>query len=125
MGIRNGAYATVWEAKPGKGNYMDVRLSTSRKNKQTDSYETDFSGWARFIGKANDLGQLSERTRVQLNEVEVTNHYDKEKNQTFWNVAVFDASLCDSNAPKSAQAPEVKNDFMHIPDDIDDDIPFH
>lgn len=124
MGIRNGAYATVWEAKPGKGNYMDVRLSTSKKNKQTDTYETDFSGWARFIGKANDL-KLSERTRVQLKEVEVTNHYDKEKNQTFWNVAVFDAEVCDYNAPKSEKEPEQQNKWMEVPDTDLDEIPFH
>lgn len=124
MGIRNGAYATIWESKPGKGNYMDVRLSTSKKNKQTDTYETDFSGWARFIGRANELGQLAERTRVKLNEVEVTNHYDKEKNQTYWSVAVFDAELCDSDStPKNSQAhPE---EFLTIPDGIDDEIPFN
>lgn len=41
MGFRNNAYAKVWKSED-KGNYSVVELSTSKKNKQTDQYETDF-----------------------------------------------------------------------------------
>ena len=35
MGFRIGAYATVWEIKDGSGNWTDVKLSISKKNRYT------------------------------------------------------------------------------------------
>ena len=90
MGLKNGTFATVWEVKKGNGNYTDVRLSTSRKNKQTDQYETDFSGFVRFIGTAHqNASSLKEKDRIKIGDFEVTNNYDKEKKVTYTNFAVF------------------------------------
>lgn len=44
MGFRTGAYAKVWEVTPMSDTSTKVRLSVSRKNKQTNEYEQDFSG---------------------------------------------------------------------------------
>lgn len=123
MGFHNNAYATVWEVRQGKGNYLDARISTSKKNKQTDAYETDFSGWVRLIGKAANLGMMSEKTRIKILECDVTNSYSKEKNTTYWNPVVFDAELVEgTSSPQKSVEPE--GGFMNIPDDLDDEVPF-
>ena len=130
MGLKNGTFATVWEVKKGNGNYTDVRLSTSRKNKQTDQYETDFSGFVRFIGTAHqNASSLKEKDRIKIGDFEVTNNYDKEKKVTYTNFAVFSFESADGNGGNAgaAQKPQnKKNDFMSIPDDISDaELPFN
>lgn len=120
MGFRNNAYATVWESKPGKGNYNDLKLQISRKNQQTNQYEQEFSGWVRFVGKAKDLGLLPSKTRIKLLSTDVTNHFDREKNQMYWNPVVFEAELADGS---TAPTPK-EDDFINIPDGIDEEVPF-
>lgn len=120
MGFRNNAYATVWESKPGKGNYNDIKLQISKK-KQNGEYETEFSGWVRFVGEAKNLGLMAEKTRIQIRSCDITNYYNKEKNQMFWNPVVFEADIVDGN--RSAK-PTNPDDFMTIPDGISEEIPF-
>ena len=72
MGLRSGCYATVWEVKEGKGNYIDVQISTSKK--VNDAYQTDFSSWARFCGDAKGFAsKLKVKDRIKISEFEVTN----------------------------------------------------
>ena len=96
MGFRNGAYATVWEVKRGNGNWHDVRLSISRKNRSTGEYETEFSGNA-----SESAAFLGERARIRIGECDVTNRYDREKNVTYTNYAVFSFEDLDGSAPGS------------------------
>ncbi len=130
MGLRNGAFATVWEVKKGNGNYSDVRISTSRKNKQTDQYETDFSGFVRFIGTAHqNASSLKEKDRIKIGDCEVTNSYDKEKKVTYTNFAVFSFEDASGNgAPaNNNQKPQnkKKDEFMDVPDSMEDELPFN
>ena len=130
MGLRNGAFATVWEVKKGNGNYSDVRISTSRKNKQTDQYETDFSGFVRFIGTAHqNASSLKEKDRIKIGDCEVTNSYDKEKKVTYTNFAVFsfeDASGNGAPANNNQKSQNKKKDeFMDVPDSMEDELPFN
>lgn len=92
MGLRiTDTYATVWETRPGKGNYTEGRISINRKVKETDSFETDFSGFVRFCGNANaKSSSLTPKSRIKITSGEVTNSYNKEKKTEYWNVAVFD-----------------------------------
>ena len=88
MGLRVGGYATIWSVED-KGNYSNVKLTTSRKN-QSGQYETDFSGFVRFVGEAHkNAGSLSEKDRVKVGEFDVQNSYNKEKGVTYYNVAIF------------------------------------
>ena len=131
MGFRTGAYATIWQVKQGKGNYTDVRLSISKKNRQTNEYEQDFSGFVRFIGTAHQrANSLKERDMIRIGDCEVTNSYDKEKNVTYTNFAVFsfeDASGVANTNQNSQTSPNPQSDgFMNIPDGIDDsELPFN
>lgn len=45
MGFRTGAFAKVWEVTPMSDTSTKVRISVSRKNKQSGEYEQDFSGF--------------------------------------------------------------------------------
>lgn len=125
MGFRNGAYAKVWEVKNGTGNYTDVRLSTSKKSKQSGEYEQDFSGYVRFIGQAHeDASKLKEGDRIKLGECEVTNSYKKENRTTYTNYAVFSFERTDGNVTTSK--PSKTDEFMSIPDGVEDDgLPFN
>ena len=53
MGFREGAFATVWEITNQGDSFSKVRVSTSRKDKKTDEYVTDFNGFVSLIGEAN------------------------------------------------------------------------
>ena len=42
MGFRTGAYAKVWKVEPYSDTSVKLRISISRKNKQSGEYEQDF-----------------------------------------------------------------------------------
>ena len=126
MGFRTDAYAKVW-AVENKGNYSVVELSTSKKNKTTNEYETDFSGkFVRFIGTAhNQVQGVTRGTSIKLGNVEVTNSYNKETKTAYTNFLVFSFEIPDGNN-NSKPAPTQKSDgFMNIPDGIDEELPFN
>ena len=101
MAFANNSYATVWSVEDGKGKFMKVRLSTSRKDKE-GNYSTDFSGTCTFFGAASAKAQhLKERDRIKLGNVTVTNSYDKDKNTTYVNYNVFDFEMADGGTPAS------------------------
>lgn len=125
MGFRNGAYAKVWETKEGKGNWTDGKISISRRDRETGEYHTEFNSWVRFIGDANvGPDNLSQIGRIKIGECDVTNHYDKEKNVTYTNYAIF--SFEDANGNSSSPASnESSYGFMNVPDYMDDQLPFN
>jgi hypothetical protein len=100
MGFRQDAYAKVWNVE-NKGNYSVVELSTSKKNRQTDQYETDFSNkFVRFIGSAHSQVQgLIKGSSIKIGSCEVTNRYVKDKNETYINYLVYSF---DSLKPKKS-----------------------
>lgn len=128
--LKYGTVATFWKANEVKGKTVDAQISISKKNKQTDQYETDFSGFVRFCGDAmvEFVKGLKEKDKIEIESFELTNHYDKEKKVTYTNVSVFAAKMADfnnsgTNAPSNAK----KDDsFMNIPDSIaDSELPFN
>ena len=115
MGFRSNYFATVWSVE-NMGKFTKVRLSTSRKNRDTGEYEQDFSGFCSFVTNAHaKASKLRERDRIQLGDVDVTTVYDKERGREFVNYTVFDfefeadvkSSGSDSRrpAPASKRAP--------------------
>ena len=84
MGFRTGAFAKVWEVTPMSDTSTKVRMSISRKNKQSGEYEQDFSGFVLAIGTAaaKKAAGLKEGNRIKLGDVDVTTKYDKEKKIT-------------------------------------------
>jgi hypothetical protein len=127
MGFRQDArFVKVWEVED-KGNYHIVSLSTSKKNKETDKYETDFSNkFVRFIGTAHKLAaDLKEGDVIKLGSCEVTNKYDKEKNTTYTNYLVYSFEKEDDNSNSNQSVAKKDDSFMNIPDSIDEELPFN
>ena len=130
MGFRNNAIAKVWSVAPGKGNFTNVRLSISRKNKQTDSYEQDFGGYCMFIGEAHARAALlNENSRIRLEDVDVSNSYDKNTGKSYINYKVFKFSMADDNsgakpAPSAPANPVESNPVESGAADDDDTLPW-
>lgn len=129
MGFRQDArFVKVWEVE-NNGNYHIVSLSTSKKNKDTNEYETDFSNkFVRFIGTAHTLAaDLKKGDTIKLGSCEVTNKYDKEKNTTYTNYLVysFEKEGDNNNSNNNQSTPKSNDGFMNIPDGIDEELPFN
>ena len=64
MGFRTGAHAKVWDVKPKSDHITDLRISTSFKNKKTDQWEEEFSGFVTVFGTAAASMYQRERPRI-------------------------------------------------------------
>lgn len=103
MGFRTGAYAKVWEVTPMSDTSTKVRLSVSRKNKQTGEYEQDFSGFVLCIGTAaaGNALKLKEGSRIKLGDCDVSTKYDAEKKITYTNFKLFSFEDADSEGAQT------------------------
>jgi len=101
MGFRTGAFAKVWEVSPMSDTSTKVRMSVSRKNKQTGEYEQEFSGFVLAIGTAaaRKAACLKEGDRIKLGDVDVTTKYDKEKKITYTNFKMFSFEADEDSTP--------------------------
>ena len=135
MGLRGGknlqyaTQATFWKVQrvADNGKTCDVQISVSKKNKQTDQYETDFSGFVKFCGEnmVKFAQSLQEKDKIDIDSFELTNKYDKEKKVTYYNVSVFAAKKHewdDNNG--GSQKITGNEDFMKVEDSITEELPF-
>ena len=128
MGFGQGKYAKIWKVE-NKGNYHVAEMSTSKKNKETDQYETDWNyKFVRLIGTAHQqVDKLDLSKSVKVGACEVTHSYDKEKNITYTNYAIFafedtDGGNGQSGKPSSSNKPG--DGFLNIPTELDEELPF-
>ena len=68
MGFRNGSYCKIWSVEPMFETATKLRISISRKNKQTNEYEQDFSGFVTCVGTAAAAKALAlkEGSRIKI-----------------------------------------------------------
>ena len=133
MGFANGRYATAWTDRNTSKvlnifeKYAEVQLTTSKK-KQDGTYDTDFSGRCRFVGKSFEKIRridLREKDRLKLLEVETTNRYDKEKKTTYNTYIVWDFETVENRQPTAPQTEVVGGGRnMQAIGDIDCELPF-
>lgn len=113
MGFRKDAWATCWGVEVKSDTLTQVRISTSRKDKQTDEYVQDFSGFVAFVGTATakKAASLKEKDRIKLGDVEVTTKYNGDKNVTYTNFKCYNFTTQDeeqgSTTPLSEPQPSV------------------
>ena len=130
MGFRTTAYATIWTVEEGRGNTLKVRLSISKKNKDTGEYETDFSGFCTFIGNAKAKAEkLKPKDRIKLGDVDVTSWYNKDKGVEYITYKVFDFEMSDAssgNTSKPTSKPPKPSSKKSVLDGDaeEDDLPF-
>lgn len=120
----NGAYAKIWKIVNKSAKYVDLNISTSSKDKLTGKYSSDFSGYARFIGKAFSIN-YEEGMSVKLISVGVTQKYDKVTQKKYTNFLVFDAEIAEKNGetPKPAQTKSPFDTPNNIENE-DEQLPF-
>ena len=105
MGFRTGALASVWEVTPLSETSTKLKISTSYKNKKTNTYEQDFSGFVLAIGTAaaQKAALLKSGDKIRLGDIDVSTKYDKEKKVVYTNYRVFSfENNSNTNNPKSA-----------------------
>ena len=127
MGFRQGSYAKIWNLED-KGNYHVAEMSISKKNKETDQYETEWANkFVRLVGKAhNQAKSLDTSKSIKIGTCDVTNKYEKEKSATYTNYVIFELEDINSNQGSSpAPSQAIGDGFMNIPDGIDEELPFN
>lgn len=117
MGFRTGAYAKVWEVSPMSDTNTKIRISVSRKNKQTGEYEQDFSGFVLCIGTAaaKKATLLHEGSRIKIGDCDVTTKYDAAKKTTYTNFKIFSFEDADGDGASSTE-PERSVDDGEVDD---------
>lgn len=91
MGFRTGSFAKVWEVTPVSDTSTKLRISVSRKNRQTEDWEEDFSGfvWCYGTAIAKKAAQLKKGSRIKIGDCDVTTRYDGVKKITYTNFKLF------------------------------------
>ncbi len=138
MGFRQDAYARVWAVEE-KGNYSTARVSISRKDKNTGTYNTDFQdGFVRLVGQAHTAlqsVQIDEKKglSIKISSCEVTNVYTAPDGKVSYtpHYTIFGLEIQDGNTNNkgnnvnSANTNSGSDEFMNIPDGVDDELPFN
>lgn len=106
-----GSFAKIWEVKRKGDKYSDIRISTSKKDKESGKYSQDFGGFVRMVGQAHEtMDHLEEGDSFKIIRCGVENHYDKEKKITYNNFVIFEVEVDDSYPEKDASDEE--NPFL-------------
>ena len=100
MGFRSKAFCKVWEIAKISDTNTKIRISISRKNKQTGDYEQDFSGYVNCVGEAaaKKALLLKEEDSIQLGDVDVKTKYDGVRKVTYTNFFIYSFES-DGNSP--------------------------
>ena len=123
MGLRTGRRIKVWKIED-KGSYASCRCSTSSKPKDSDKYETDWSGFINFCGEAyKKVKAAGEEATLVIGEFEVRTRYDREKKKEYVNYSMFTVGSDDSEKKEAASKPK-KDDPAPAAEPDPDDDPF-
>lgn len=106
-----GSYAKIWEIKRKEEKYTDIRISTSKKDKETGKYSQDFGGFVRMVGQAHEaMDHLETEDSFKIIRCGVENRYDKENKTTYTNFVIFEVETDDSYPEREASDGE--NPFL-------------
>ena len=101
MGFRAGARAKVWSLER-QSNYTSLRISISRKQKDSDEYIQDFGGFISLVGTAHKQGaDIKEGDIIKIGDCEATTYYNKETGVTRYSFTVFNLEDADSDGSET------------------------
>lgn len=94
-----GGYAKIWSIE-NKGKYSLANISTSKKVKDEDRYETDFQdGYVRLIGSAHDKAQELNVPKsgisIQIKSCDVQNSYNPNNKTKYTTYIIYAFDVCD------------------------------
>ena len=113
MGFRTGSYAKVWQVEPVSDTLTKLRISISRKNKQSGEYVTEFSGYISIYGSAaaKKASLLKEGASIKLGDVDVTSGKSEKTGEWYNTFKCFSFEADDkptvSSSDKDDPQPEV------------------
>lgn len=117
----NNNFAKCWKIYPKNDKdqkFTTVQLSTSRKDKESGKYTTDFSDYVKMVGEAEKKAkELEAQDRIKFTKVGVSNSYNKETGKKFYQFICFDFEF--DNQQKQGDS---SDEFMQLPDD--EKLPF-
>lgn len=125
MGFRSGSFARVWSVEPISETRTKIRISVSRRNKETNEWVQDFSGFVMCLGSAvaKKAAKLKPKDRIVIGDVDVTTRYNAETKENFTNFSMFsfkmDGETDDDN--NKSEKPRTKTQKHEVGDgDVDD-----
>ena len=141
-----GGYARIWSIED-KGGYSLAKVSTSKKKKDGNGFETDFQhGFVRLVGSAHEKAKElvipfddkgnSKGVAIQIVSCEVTTPYNADTKKAYVNYAIFAFDLpeeSDTNnasdkkkttSKSSTKKTKTKKEEVVEEDDEDNDLPF-
>lgn len=104
-----------------------LRISVSRKNKQTDEYEQDFSGFVVCYGTAaaSKAAALSQGDRIKIGDCDVSTKYDAAKKVTYTNFKLFSFEKADGESKGSASQAQGSRPKPAVDEgEVEADLPF-
>lgn len=120
----DGQKVTVWETE-NKGNWTQVRFSTSRKDKKTGEWKNSYWSFVRFIGEAHKkAAELQQRDKIIIHGGISREEYKNNDGKRAWPksprivVFNFDWPELDNNGVENNDNPPV------VDDDENDELPF-
>lgn len=107
--------------------YVKAQVSTSEK-KQDGTYENS-SWFPVFVGNCkNNAARLKKDDKITITKAKITNVYNREKKQAYFNMTVFAFEVEGESDKQSGNFPafdeDFANDFRAIDDDFGDVPPF-
>lgn len=127
MGFKKDSFAKVWSVEGVSDTNTKLRISISRKNRQTGEYEEDFAGFVSCIGSmaAKKALALKEGDRIRLGDTDVTTWYNKEKKVTYTTYKIFDFEVPDSNKPDNNSSTDISEPQPEVDSgEADNRLPF-
>lgn len=131
-----GGWARLWTVED-KGNYSVAKISTSRKRRDDEGYETDFQdGFVRLIGQAHEkaktLNLTDKGVSIQITACEATTPYDPKTKKGYHNYSVFSFEVPDDDgaskktggSAKTTKKVTAKKPANVESDDDDTELPF-
>lgn len=131
MGFRQGAYAKVWSVE-NKGNYSVGNVSISRKNTNSNLYETEFQdGYVRFVGDGHEAIKGLQIPKggiwIQITSCDVTHKYDAATERVYTNFVIFGLDVMDDNSrgnrTNKNSSNTNKSKKAHVPEESSDENP--
>ena len=136
MGFSVGRFAKIWKMED-RGTYAIANLSISKKDKNSNTYTTEFKdGFVAIVGRAyEDLKDAvideNKGLSVKLVSCDVTNVYTSPTGKVSYNphytvfaVELPNASDSDTREPAKKKS-NTADDFVNIPDGNDEELPFN
>jgi hypothetical protein len=118
--VKGTTYATLWSIED-KGTYSLVRMSTSRKDKNTGQYVNSNWSWVRFVKTAHEkLADVKVRDRITITSMSFSNEPYVKDGETCYpknpSLVVFDFQTeAQDNSEGYDAAPQVEEETEASP----------